>query len=30
MNRTQSKDHKIRTYEIKKMSLSCFNDKIYF
>ena len=29
MNRTQSKDHKIGTYEIKKTSLSCFEDKIY-
>ena len=23
------KDHKIRTYEIKKISLSCFDDKMY-
>ena len=29
MNRIQSKDHKIGTYEINKISLSCFNDKIY-
>ena len=29
MNRSQSKDHKIGTYEIKKISLSCFQDKIY-
>ena len=29
MNRIQSKDHKIRTYEINKISLSCFDDKIY-
>ena len=29
MNRNQSKDHKIRTYEINKISLSCFDDKIY-
>ena len=28
MNRIQSKDHKIETYEMKKISLSCFNDKI--
>ena len=25
----QSKDHRIGTYEINKMSLSCFDDKIY-
>ena len=30
MNRTQSKDYKIGTYQINKMSLSCFDDKIYF
>ena len=29
MNRTQSKDNKIGTYEINKVSLSCFDDKIY-
>ena len=29
MNRIQSKDHKIGAYEIKKVSLSCFDDKIY-
>ena len=25
----QSKGHKIRTYEINKISLLCFDDKIY-
>ena len=29
MNRIQSKDHKIGTYEINKISLSCFDNKIY-
>ena len=29
MNRTESKDHKIGIYEINKISLSCFDDKIY-
>ena len=29
MNIIQSKDHRIRTYEINKVSLSCFDDKIY-
>ena len=29
MNRIQSKDHKIGTYEINKISLSCFDDKMY-
>ena len=29
MNRTQNKDHRIRTCEINNMSLSCFDDKIY-
>ena len=29
MNRIQSKDHRIRTYQIKKNSLSCFDDKVY-
>ena len=28
MNRTQSKDHRMGTYEINKISLSCFDDKI--
>ena len=28
MNKIQSKDHKIGTYEINKISLSCFDDKI--
>ena len=28
-NRIQSKDHKIRTYKINKISLSSFDDKIY-
>ena len=28
-NRIQSKDHKIGTNEINKISLSCFDDKIY-
>ena len=28
-NRIQSKGHKIVIYEIKKSSLSCFDDKIY-
>ena len=28
MNRIQSKDHRIRTYEINNISLSCFDDKI--
>ena len=27
--RIQSKDHKIRTYEINNTSLFCFDDKIY-
>ena len=27
-NRIQSKDHKIGTYEINNISLSCFDDKI--
>ena len=27
MKRTQTKKHKIGTYEINKMSLSCFDDK---
>ena len=29
MNRIQSKDHRIGFYEINKISLSCFYDKIY-
>ena len=29
MNRIHSKDHRIRTFEINKISLSCFDDKIY-
>ena len=29
MKRIQSKDHKIETYEIKKISFRCFDDKIY-
>ena len=29
MNRIQSKYHKIGTYEINKVSWSCFDDKIY-
>ena len=29
MNRIQSKDHGIGTYEINKISLSCFDDKKY-
>ena len=29
MNRTQSRDHKIGTYKINKISLSYFDDKIY-
>ena len=28
MNRIQSKDHRIGTYEINKISLSYFDDKI--
>ena len=28
MNRIQSKNHRIGTYEIKKISLSYFDDKI--
>ena len=27
MNTIQSKDHRIRTYEISKISLSCFDEK---
>ena len=29
VNRIQSKDHRIGTYEINKISLSCFDDKTY-
>ena len=29
MNRFQSKGHRIGTYEINKISLYCFDDKIY-
>ena len=29
MNRIQSKDHRTGTYEINKILLSCFEDKIY-
>ena len=29
MNRIQSKDHKIGTYEIKKISFSYFDDKMH-
>ena len=29
MNRTESKDYRIGTYEINKISLSCFDHKIY-
>ena len=29
MNRMQSKNHRIGTYEISKICLSCFDDKIY-
>ena len=29
MNRIQSKDHEIETYEVNKISLYCFDDKIY-
>ena len=29
MKRIQSKKHKLGTYEIEKISLSCFDDKRY-
>ena len=29
MNRIQSKDHEIGTFKINKVSLSCFENKIY-
>ena len=28
MNKIQNKKHEIRTYEINKISLSCFDNKI--
>ena len=28
MNRIQSKNYRIRTYEINRISLACFDDKI--
>ena len=28
INRIQTKNHRIRTYEINKISLSCFDDKL--
>ena len=30
LNRIQKKDHKLETYEIKKKSLPCFDDKLHF
>ena len=30
MNRIQIKNHRIGKYETNKISLSCFDDKIYF
>ena len=30
INRIQGKSHKIRTYKNNKVSLPCFDDKIYF
>ena len=30
MNRIQSKNHRIGTYEINKISLLCSDDKIHF
>ena len=30
MKRTENKKHKIRTYEINKISLSCFDGKGFF
>lgn len=30
MNKIQIKYHRIGTYEISKILLSCFDDKIYF
>ena len=29
MNRVQIKDHRIGTYEISKIWMSCFDDEIY-
>ena len=29
MNRIQSEDHRIRTFEINQISLPCFDDKMY-
>ena len=29
MNRIQSEDHRIRTFEINQISLLCFDDKMY-
>ena len=29
MNKIQNKNHRVGTYEIKKISLSWFDDKIY-
>ena len=29
MKRIKSKKHKLGTYEVDKISLSCFDDKIY-
>ena len=29
MNRIESKDHQIGTYEINKISLSCFDENTY-
>ena len=29
MNRIQSKDHRLGTYEINKILVSCFDDKTY-
>ena len=29
MNRIQSNDHRTGTYEINKISLSCFDEKVY-
>ena len=29
MKRIESKNHKVGTYEIKKISFSCFDDKRY-
>ena len=29
VSRVQSKDHRIRTHKIQKISLSCFDGKIY-